>query len=398
MGRVLILGDAGSFATALGGVPDTLVVPVDQSVVDRPNFDVRDLLVEGYLPDVVIVGSSVVRDKALAISAQIDALHPEISVLLVAEPDGADVLHAMRAGVRDVISPAATDAQLQAAVQAASEHSARRAVRQVVAEHPLDQVDESKVIVVVSPKGGVGKSTIASNLAVGLAKAAPMGVVLVDLDMQFGDIATHLDLSPSHSLIDAFASSGGVDSMLLKTFLTVHPSNFYVLCGAESPAASDRIGAKQVRELLSQLASQFRFVVVDTGAGLDEHTLAALEEANEVVVVSSMDVASVRNVRKEIEVLAQLNLLPASRHFVLNFADRQSGMSVRDVEAVVGLPVNVVVPRASQVYLSANRGVPVMLDKKGGAAAKSMRQLVKRFDRARRESGKVFQHKGVDIS
>jgi pilus assembly protein CpaE len=399
MGRVLILGDAGTSATALGSVPGTLVVPVEQSVVDRPNFDVRDLLVEGYLPDVVIVAPSVERDRALAISAQIDALHPEISVLLVAELDGAHVLHAMRAGVRDVISPEATDAQLQAVVQAASEHSARRAVRQVVAEHPVDQVDESKVIVVVSPKGGVGKSTIASNLAVGLAKAAPMGVVLVDLDLQFGDIATHLDLSPSHSLTDAFASSGGVDSMLLKTFLTVHPSNFYVLCGSESPAASDRIGAKQVRELLSQLALQFRFVVVDTGAGLDEHTLAALEEANEVVVVSSMDVASVRNVRKEIEVLAQLNLLPASRHFVLNFADRQSGMSVRDVEAVVGLPVNVVVPRASQVYLSANRGVPVMLDKKGGPAAKSMRQLVKRLGPARREStGKVFQHKGVDLS
>jgi pilus assembly protein CpaE len=126
--------------------------------------------------------------------------------------------------------------------------------------------------------------------------------------------------------------------------------------------------------------------------------LAALEEANEVVVVSSMDVASVRNVRKEIEVLAQLNILPASRHFVLNFADRQSGMSVRDVEAVVGLPVNIVVPRAAQVYVSANRGVPVLLDKKGGPAAKAMRKLVKRFDRSAREPGNAFQHKGVDLS
>lgn len=280
----------------------------------------------------------------------------------------------------------------------AQEDSSRRTVQRTKND-TVERVEESKVIVVVSPKGGVGKSTIASNLAVGLAKQSPMDVVLVDLDLQFGDIATHLDLNPAHNLTDAFASSGGVDSMLLKTFLTVHPSNFYALCGSESPAAADRIGPKQVRELLSQLALQFRFVVVDTGAGLDEHTLAALEEANEVVMVSSMDVASVRNVRKEFEVLAQLNILPASRHFVLNFADRHSGMSVRDVEAVVGIPVNVVVPRASEVYLSANRGIPVLLDKKGGAAAKSIRQLVKRFEDNRKDAKKrAFQHKGVDIS
>jgi pilus assembly protein CpaE len=186
--------------------------------------------------------------------------------------------------------------------------------------------------------------------------------------------------------------------MLLKTFLTVHPANFYALCGSESPAAADRIGPKQVRELLSRLAEQFRFVVVDTGAGLDEHTLAALEESNEAVIVSSMDVASIRNVRKEIEILAQLNILPPTRHFVLNFADRQSGMSVRDVEAVVGLPVNIVVPRAPEVSLASNRGVPVLLDKKAGAAAKAIRQLVKRFDEKGSRPKKAFAHKGVDLS
>ena len=398
MSRILILGGDGVFAAALARNPDHLVVPVEQSVVERAGFDVGYLLLDGHLPDIVLIGPDLEHAAGLTISAHIDGLHPEISVLLVAPSDAELVLRAMRAGVRDIIPPDATETELHAAVSAAGEHSARRAVRQSLPTPGAEQVAESRVIVVVSPKGGVGKSTIASNLAVGLAKAAPMQVVLVDLDLQFGDIATHLDLSPSHSLTDAFGSSGGVDSMLLKTFLTVHPSSFYVLCGSESPAAADRIAPKQVRELLSQLATQFRYVVVDTGAGLDEHTLAALEEANEVVVVSSMDVASVRNVRKEIEVLAQLNILPPSRHFVLNFADRQSGMSVRDVEAVVGLPVNIVVPRAAQVYVSANRGVPVLLDKKGGPAAKAMRKLVKRFDQSARESGKAFQHKGVDLS
>ncbi len=113
---------------------------------------------------------------------------------------------------------------------------------------------------------------------------------------------------------------------------------------------------------------------------LTSQLLAALEEANDAVFVSSMDVASVRNVRKEIEVLATLNILPTRRHFLLNFADRQSGLSVRDVEAVVGLPVNVVVPRSPEVALSSNRGVPVLMEKKGGPAAKAMSNVVKRLE------------------
>jgi pilus assembly protein CpaE len=365
--------------------------------VERENFDIRSLMVEGHMPDILVICDDIARRTALSAASLVDVLYPAVSVVMVAEPDAAMVLEAMRAGVRDIIAPDATDEELRVALIKAHDQSARRTVQRA-ADESAERVVESRVIVVVSPKGGVGKSTIASNLAVGLGRIAPMDVVLVDLDLQFGDIATHLDLTPSHSLSDAFASSGGVDSMLLKTFLTVHPANFYALCGSESPAAADRVGPKQVRELLNRLAEQFRFVVVDTGAGLDEHTLAALEEANEAVIVSSMDVASIRNVRKEIEILAQLNILPAARHFVLNFADRQSGMSVRDVEAVVGLPVNVVVPRAAEVSLAANRGVPVLLDKKAGAAAKAIRQLVKRFDDKGARPKKAFAHKGVDIS
>ena len=398
MSRIVLLGGEGALEQRLGRMPGNLLVPIARSVVERDNFDIRALMIEDHMPDILVISSDIERRTALSAASLVDAAYPSVSVVMVAEPDATLVLEAMRVGVRDIIGPDATDEELRVALIKAHDQSARRTVHRATEEAAAERVVESRVIVVVSPKGGVGKSTIASNLAVGLGRISPMDVVLVDLDLQFGDIATHLDLNPSHSLSDAFASSGGVDSMLLKTFLTVHPANFYALCGSESPAAADRIGPKQVRELLSRLAEQFRFVVVDTGAGLDEHTLAALEESNEAVIVSSMDVASIRNVRKEIEILAQLNILPPTRHFVLNFADRQSGMSVRDVEAVVGLPVNVVVPRAAEVSLAANRGVPVLLDKKAGAAAKAIRQLVKRFDEKGGRPKKAFAHKGVDLS
>jgi len=395
MSRILLLGGDGGLEYRLGQFPGNLLVPVAGETVERADFDIRVLMIEDHLPDLVVFGPQVTRHTAMSLASLLDAMHPQITVVVVAEPTPDLILEAMRSGVRDIVRPDASDEEFRIMLLKAHDHTSRRTIRRAT-DDAADKVVESRVIVVVSPKGGVGKSTVSANLAVGLAEKAPMEVVLVDLDLQFGDVSTHLDLSPSHSLADAFASQGTLDTMLLKTFLTVHPANFYALCGPESPAAADKIGAKQVRDLLSELATQFRYVVVDTGAGLDEPTLAALEEANDAVFVSSMDVASVRNVRKEFEVLAALNILPGTRHFVLNFADRSSGMSVRDVEAVVGVPVDVVVPRAPEVSLGSNRGVPVLLEKKGGPAARAIRKLVKRFE----TGGTPMKpaHKGVSIS
>lgn len=399
MSRILLLGGDGGLEYRLGQFPGNLLVPIAASEVEQPDFDLRAQMVEDHLPDIVVFGPQVSRHTAMSLASLLDAMHPQITVVLVAEPTADVMLDAMHSGIRDVLSPDASDEEYRIMLLKAHDHASRRNLRRRSSDPEVERVVESRIVVVASPKGGVGKSTIAVNLAVGLAREAPMDVVLVDLDLQFGDVATQLDLKPAHSLTDVFASQGGVDTMLLKTFLTAHPANFYALCASDSPAAADKVGPKQVRALLSSLAAQFRYVIVDTGAGLDEPTLAALEEANDAVFVSSMDVASVRNVRKEIEVLATLNILPGMRHLVLNFADRDSGLTVRDVEAVIGLPVNVVVPRAPEVALSSNRGVPVLMVKKGGPAAKAMNNVVKRLegDNAAPKPG-TAAHKGVALT
>ena len=181
---------------------------------------------------------------------------------------------------------------------------------------------------------------------------------------------------------DALSPEAASDTLVLKTMLTVHEAGFFVLCGAESPAANEDVTGAQVHRLLQQLSTQFSCVVVDTAAGLGEPTLAALEVTDDVVVVSTMDVACVRSVRREVDLLAQLGLLPSSRTFALNLADKQSGMKVKDVEAVVGIPVDVVIPRSSHVQLAANHGRPLMLRKKrGGPFVKAVRQLVARLQR-----------------
>jgi pilus assembly protein CpaE len=232
---------------------------------------------------------------------------------------------------------------------------------------------------VASPKGGVGKTTVATNLAIGLTSSAPQSTVLVDLDVQFGDVASALGLVPEYSLPDAVQGPASQDTMVLKTFLTQHPSGLYAVCGSESPAAGDTVTGDDVTRLLALLAREFRYVVVDTAPGLSEQTLAALDRSSDVVMLSSMDVPGVRGLRKELDVLRELCMIPAGRHVVMNFADAKGGLSVRDVETTIGTGVDVVLPRSAAVPASTNQGVPLLESGRRDPMAKELRRLVSRF-------------------
>ncbi|OMQ13834.1 pilus assembly protein CpaE, partial [Modestobacter sp. VKM Ac-2676] len=283
-------------------------------------------------------------------------------------------------------------------IRTAIERAAQAAAGRRRALRPADDTSRytGRVITVASPKGGVGKTTVATNLAVGLTASAPQSTVLVDLDVQFGDVASALGLAPEHTLPDAVHGPASQDTMVLKTFLTRHPSGLYAVCGSDSPAAGDTVSAADVTALLTSLAREFRYVVVDTAPGLSEQTLAALDRATDVVMLSSMDVPGVRGLRKELDVLRELCMIPAGRHVVMNFADAKGGLSVRDVETAIGTGVDVVLPRSSAVPASTNQGVPLLQSGGRDPMTKELRRLVSRFAATPLvSSGRVRAHGGV---
>lgn len=322
-----------------------------------------------FKPDVIFVGSELSTDRALEYARVVTSEYPEIAVIMVAEPDTDLVHRATAAGIRGVIDARIGNPDLLALLD--------RVGRDIKPATSNSGPQPHQVIVVASPKGGVGKSTTAVNLAALLAESAPGEVVLIDLDLQFGDVATLLDLQPAYTITDAF-TSGVDDSMRLRTLLTPHPGNFYVLCGSENPAENGRVTGDQMRKLVHHYSASFRFVVVDTPAGLHEETLASLEEATDVVLVATIDVACLRAMRREVDVLAELFLLPQRRHVVLNRADRRSGLTERDVERILGLPVDVVIPVSEGVALSANRGELAIASKKLKDVRKSFTQVARK--------------------
>ena len=334
-------------------------------------------LLDGELPDVLLVGPHAPAPDVLTLAARLDVQSPGISVVLMADPSPEMWQAAMRAGIRDLLPPTAEAEEIRVAVERAAHAAAGR--RRVL--RPVEETARytGRVITIASPKGGVGKTTVSTNLAIGLTALAPQSTVLVDLDVQFGDVASALSLVPEYTLPDAVQGPASQDTMVLKTFLTQHPSGLYAVCGSDSPAAGDTVTGEDVSRLLALLAREFRYVVVDTAPGLSEQTLAALDRATDVVMLTSMDVPGVRGLRKELDVLRELCMIPAGRHVVMNFADPKGGLSVRDVETTIGTGVDVVLPRSKAVPASTNQGVPLLESSRRDPMAKELRRLVSRF-------------------
>ncbi len=331
--------------------------------------------IEDHGARVVALGPGFDPDAALDAAARLDRERPDLCVLLVAEPTPELYRKALRVGVRDIVDPGAELDELRAAFDAAMA-TANRLGRRLESD---TETETRRTIAVVSPKGGAGKTAVASNLTIGLAAMTNGDVVIVDLDVQFGDVGNALRLSPETTIADAVRAGDVLDITTLKAYLTPHPSGAYALCAPVSPADADAVGPDDVVRIIRLLASEFSYVVLDTGAGLDEHTLAAMESATDIVLVCGTDVASARGVRKAIDAFDLLGFTTQRRHLVLNRADARVGLGADDIEATVGMAVSVAVPSSRSVPLSMNQGIPLLEGAQKSPVSRSLGELVNRF-------------------
>jgi pilus assembly protein CpaE len=323
-------------------------------------------------PQVLVLGGGVPLQRALDLASWVDVSGADTNVVVVGPSDPDLWVAAMRSGVRDVLSPDAGPDDVVAVLRRCADRARALAT---TAEVPSDH----RVIVVASAKGGVGKTTMATNLAVGLAGSGAGSTVIVDLDMQFGDVASALALVPEYTLPDTVHGAASNDPLVLKTFLTRHPSGLFVVAGSDSPAAGDAVTPEQVARLVETLRQEFQNVVLDTAPGLSDHTLTVLEKATDLVLISGADVPGVRGLRKEIDVLTELGLVPARRHLVLNMWDAGAALSMKDIETTLGTPLDLVLPRSSAVPLSTNTGVPLLQAGGRDPVAKGLQTLLDRF-------------------
>lgn len=321
--------------------------------------------------EVVAVGPRIDPDDALALIRELDRRHSTISVVLVAVPTAELWQSALLAGARDIIDPSAGADVIESGLARATE-IARERRESIRAQHlaAAPPPARGRIVVVSSPKGGSGKTVVATNLAVFLASKLPGNVVLVDLDLQFGDVASALGLTPDYTMYTATQASGS-EATLLKAFLTPHSSGLMVLCAPDEPTEADDVKEGDAVRIVSELSRLFSWVIVDTGAGLDDMTLSIAEVATDLIFVSSTDVLSVRGVRKEAAIMNQLGVR-ATRHLLLNRSDAKVGLSLKDISETIGLPIAAEVPSSRAIPTSVNVGVPIVEHDSRSAAARGL--------------------------
>jgi pilus assembly protein CpaE len=327
--------------------------------VDPAHLDELVEKLAAQSPLVVALGPLLQVNHQMRIAELIDRDHHEMSVVMVGDLSPEQWHYALRAGARDVLSPEDDAATIKRALEHAVNVSLQRrsALQSAMTLLPATPTS-GQMITVVSPKGGSGKTVTSTNLAVALAQEAPGRVVLVDFDLQFGDVAMALHIEPEFTIANAVR--GPLDAATLRAQLVKHSSGLMVLCAPDQPEEAEDISVESAKDLLAAMARDFDYVVVDTGAGLDDVTIAAIEAASDVVFVSSTDVPSVRGVHKLIDILDRLQLRSQRRHLVLNRSDARVGLLANDISTTTGLPVAMTIPSSRAVPVAMNQGVSLV--------------------------------------
>src|SRR5256714_2576270 len=289
--------------TNQGGGPGAAVAVVDsdQAVRSRLAMQLGDFAVPVAsiealrerltgIPLVAVLGPSCSSPDGLAAAEKLIGDRPEIGAILIAPELSTELFRqALRAGIRDVLPAPVDTTQLAEAV--------RRVVETLNAAKPTASAfaeagaELAQVVTVFSTKGGAGKSVIAANLAVVLAKRSDKPVVLVDADLQFGDVAVMLKLAPQHTIVDAVGSIDRLDPSLLQNLLVRHdPSGVFVLPAPLEPAFADQIGAEEMVRIVEMLRTFAEYVVVDTTAYFNDVVLGLIEVCDEALLAAGMDI------------------------------------------------------------------------------------------------------------
>ncbi len=316
----------------------------------------------------VVLGPHVELQHALALSDSMRLSRPSTSVVLVRhEVDAVVLREAMQAGIRDVV-PLSDPHAITAAVD--------RAYQLYIAlRGPGGAIHTGRIVTVFSPKGGVGKTTMAVNLALALADKGARKVCLVDMDLAFGDVAITLQLFPSHTIEHAVGSEDSIDAALLESLLTRHPDSLMVLAAPSHPDVRDRVTPLLVSRILRALRETFDYIVVDTAPAFDEQTLTALDETDECVIIATLDVPTLKNVKVALETLEMLNIASGHRHLLLNRADDAVGLGPDKVESILGMSVATQVSTSIDIAAATNSGRPILSSNPGHASSTALRQL-----------------------
>ncbi len=343
------------------------------------------------VPDVVLMDINMPDMDGIAATEQLASIVPGAAVVMMSVQGEADYLRrSMLAGAREfLVKPFSSD-ELTASIRQVSARERDKQSRMAVTTMATagvatngtrsgDPGEPGSVVAVFSPKGGVGRTTVAVNLAVAAATELGKKVVIMDGSFQFGDVGVLLNLNPkSKSIADLIPEleAGELDS--IDTFLINHTAGIRVLLAPPSPETAEMITASGVKKVLERLRADHDLVVVDCTSYFNDTTLAILDSADVILTMLSLEITSIKNMRLFLEVAEQLGYEKGKVRLVLNRADSALGIRVADVEHSIGRKVDeTVVSDGRSVVYALNRGVPFFLSNREAQVSQDILRLAR---------------------
>jgi pilus assembly protein CpaE len=298
--------------------------------------------------------------------------HTRAPIVILASGEATQLLEAaLDSDVSDVLLlPQLTDNVIFAIRKAA--HAGRRLIAGAVST-----VTHGRIVTVFSPKGGTGKTAIATNLSCALAKFESKRTLLLDLDLQFGDAAIMLGLQPEKTIYDLVSAPGELDPEKLSGYTTRHPSGLDILPAPLRPEDAELVTEAKIGRLLEVARTSYDVIVVDTSPFFHGPMLATLDQTDELMLVCSLDVPTIKNVRLSLQTLELLSFPMKKVHVLLNRANTKVGMKESEVETAMERKVRYQIPSDRAVPLAVNRGTPVVIADSGADFSSALREVAK---------------------
>lgn len=338
--------------------------PGARVVAEATNKDELEAAVAHRTPQLLFLTTRLGDASGYELAASISRRHPGMYIILVSShpvsPE--DLRQAMRAGARDCLSAPLDEATLLRVLADAGELDNVVGVRRGL------------VLAVLSGKGGVGKTTVAVNLAIALKGAQDSRVALVDGDLYFGDVAAFMNIRPERTIREM---SQALSVEIAERFLHRHESGVEVLAAPLRTELAEEVPPERFRETLNVLQTLYGMVVVDVSVSSFDAMLAALEVADLAVEVTTLDVVCLKDTSQMHEMLAQLRFPVQNLLLVGNRVDDRLSLPRRDVEKALGMKFTELLPRDDRVLASVNSGIPVVMSAPDSPFAQQIRALAK---------------------
>lgn len=329
-------------------------------------------------PDIVLMDINMPTMDGITATQEIATKYPKTAIIIMSVQGEQEYLKkAMVAGAREyMVKPFSTD-ELVDTIRNVCDFEKKRRVHLVEPSIVKEMQRDPQVITVFSTKGGVGKTAIATNLAVSLAEETRKKVVIVDLDLQFGDVAVMLNIIPKRTITEMIQDINQMDSELLEGYLLTHPTGVKVLPCPTRPEYAELITGAHVEKIIGILKQNYDYIVIDTPQFFHETTLTVLDLCHQILLIVSLDLPTIKNVKLGLEVLDSLHLKGKVK-LIMNRASSDMGIKSEDMEENLGMKVAANIPSDGRTVVSAvNKGDPFVLTHAHTKIAESIRALAR---------------------